>query len=104
MPTVAALRGRAEEVVERVLAENEGRWESLGDADRERVATLARAIVSRLLHEPTTRIKAVADRDDAYLYVSALRELFGLDVGTEPEGGSANVTSLEERRRRSDRR
>ena len=104
MPTVAALRGRAEEIVERVLAENEGRWEALSDVDRERVATLARAIVSRLLHEPTTRIKAAADRDDSYLYVSALRELFGLDVGTEPEAGSADVTSLEERRRRSDRR
>ena len=36
-----------------VLRENEGRWESLGDADRERVEMLARAVVSRLLHEPT---------------------------------------------------
>ncbi|MGH2923649.1 MAG: glutamyl-tRNA reductase [Solirubrobacterales bacterium] len=105
MPTVVALRERASELVERVLAENEGRWESLGDADRERVTVLANAIVSRLLHEPTARIKAVADRDDAYVYVSALRELFALDAGTEPEGGAgAEVTSLEDRRRRSDRR
>ena len=28
-PTVAALRARADEIVERALAENEGRWESL---------------------------------------------------------------------------
>jgi glutamyl-tRNA reductase len=105
MPTVTALRERAAEVVERVLAENEGRWESLGEADRERVAVLANAIVSRLLHEPTTRIKAVADRDDAYVYVSALRELFALDAGTEPESDAgAEVTSLDDRRRRSDRR
>ena len=104
MPTVAALRERADEVVDRVLAENEGRWESLGEADRERLAVLARAIASRLLHEPTVRIKSVADRDDSYLYVSALRELFGLDAGTEPEQGTAEVTDLEERRRRSDRR
>jgi len=104
MPTVAALRERAEQVVERVIAENEGRWESVSEADRERIAVLARAIASRLLHEPTVRIKGVADRDDSYLYVSALRELFGLDVGTEPESAGAEVTSLEERRRRSDRR
>ena len=66
---------------------------------------MAQAIASRLLHEPTLRIKAAADRDDAYLQVSALRELFGLDAGTEPEAAEgADVTSLEERRRRSDRR
>jgi glutamyl-tRNA reductase len=105
MPTVAALRERADEIVSRVLAENETRWESLSAADRERVELLARAIASRLLHEPTLRIKGAADRDDVYLQVSALRELFGLDAATEPDAGEeADVTSLEERRRRSDSR
>jgi glutamyl-tRNA reductase len=105
MPTIAALRERADEVVSRVLSENESRWESLSEADRERVKLLARAIASRLLHEPTLRIKSAADRDDVYLQVSALRELFGLDAGTEPDAAEeADVTSLEERRRRSDRR
>jgi glutamyl-tRNA reductase len=105
MPTVAALRERADEIVTRVLAENETRWESLSAADRERVELLARAIASRLLHEPTLRIKDAADRDDVYLQVSALRELFGLDAATEPDvGEGADVTSLEERRRRSDSR
>ena len=37
VPTIAALRERADEVVRRVLAENEGRWESLSEADRERL-------------------------------------------------------------------
>jgi glutamyl-tRNA reductase len=98
VPTISALRDRAEEVVRRVLAENEGRWESLGEADRERVGAMARAIASRLLHEPTLRMKRVAGGDQAYLYVSALRELFGLDVDTELEaeqGGS--VTELRRR-------
>ena len=105
MPTVAALRERADSIVERVLAENESRWQNLSEADRERVELLARAVAARLLHEPTVRIKGVADRDDAYIFVSALRELFGLDAGTEPEDqAGADVTSLEERRRRSDRR
>ena len=57
MPTVAALRRRADEVVARVLAENESRWESLSDADRERVEAMARAVAGRLLHEPTLRLK-----------------------------------------------
>jgi glutamyl-tRNA reductase len=75
LPTISALRRRADEVVEQVLRENEARWESLSPADRERVEVLARAVVSRLLHEPTVRLK---DRS-SYRDVHAVRELFGLD-------------------------
>jgi glutamyl-tRNA reductase len=104
MPTVAALRERADAIVAQALAENATRWESLSPTDRERLESMARAIANRLLHEPTVRIKGIADREDAYLHVSALRELFGLDAGTEPRSGEgADVTSLDERRRRSDR-
>jgi glutamyl-tRNA reductase len=99
VPTVASLRERAEEVVERVLKENEGRWTQIGEADRERLATMARAIASRLLHEPTVRMKRSAGSDEAYLYVSALRELFGLDVDTEPEGESGGGEVRELRRK-----
>ena len=93
VPTIAALRERGDEVVRRVMAENECRWESLGEADRERMEAMAKAIASRLLHEPTVRMRRAAGNDDAYLYVSALRELFGLDVETEPRGRGAGPTS-----------
>jgi glutamyl-tRNA reductase len=75
VPTISALRRRADEVVEQVLRENESRWESLSAADRERVEVMARAVVSRLLHEPTVRLK---DRS-SYDYLHTIRELFGLD-------------------------
>jgi glutamyl-tRNA reductase len=95
VPTIAALRERGEEIARRVLAENDGRWESLSEADRERLQAMAKAIASRLLHEPTLRMKRSAGSDDAYLYVSALRELFGLDAETEPEAEEAGkVTEL----------
>ncbi|MGE5407002.1 MAG: glutamyl-tRNA reductase, partial [Syntrophothermus sp.] len=94
-PTIAALRARGDEVVRRVLAENESRWESLGEADRRRMQAMARAVASRLLHEPTVRMRRSAGDEDAYAQVAALRELFGLDVETTPEGGSeAKVTEL----------
>jgi glutamyl-tRNA reductase len=100
LPTVTALRRRADEVVERVLAENEPRWESMSEADRERVRVMARAIASRLLHEPTLRLKRSADDETAYAYVDALRELFALDPGAAPlEAKDAEVTELDERRR-----
>jgi glutamyl-tRNA reductase len=95
VPTIASLRGRADEIVAAVLAENETRWEDLGEEDRERLAVMAKAIASRLLHEPTLRMKRSAGSDEAYVYVSALRELFGLDSETEPEGETGdNVTEL----------
>ncbi|HTR74866.1 MAG TPA: glutamyl-tRNA reductase [Solirubrobacterales bacterium] len=97
VPTITALRERGDEVVRRVLAENESRWEDLGEADRARVELMAKAIASRILHEPTRRIRRAAGHDDAYQYVSALRELFGLDVETEVESeadAAGKVTEL----------
>jgi glutamyl-tRNA reductase len=102
VPTIAALRSLGDGVVEQVLRENESRWESLSDADRERVEVLARAVVSRLLHEPTLRLKSAVDGDDSYVYVQALRELFGLEVGStlDEPAAAAEVTQLDSRRRK----
>ena len=38
VPTIVAMRERSEEIVRRVLAENEPRWERLSEADHERLA------------------------------------------------------------------
>ncbi len=104
-PTLSALRQHADEIVERVLDENDRRWEGLTDADRERLAAAARAIASRLLHEPTLRLRRSASERDAYVKVAALRELFGLDPGSEPlESSGAEVSDLGERRNRNSRR
>ena len=97
VPTITALREHGDEVVRRVTAENENRWENLGEADRARMELMAKAIASRILHEPTRRIRRAAGHDDAYQYVSALRELFGLDVETEVESeadAAGKVTEL----------
>jgi glutamyl-tRNA reductase len=101
VPTIAALRDLGEGVVQQVLRENEQRWESLSHADRERLAVMTRAVVSRVLHEPTLRLKS-ATADDSYVYVQALRELFGLEVDGKlgEDTPAAQVTSLDARRRR----
>jgi glutamyl-tRNA reductase len=100
-PTIAALRARADQVVELVLSENEQRWQGLTDADRERLRAAARAIASRLLHEPTLRLKRSAGDDDAYAKVAIMRELFALDPSSEPlQDADAEVSDLSDRRRR----
>ncbi len=88
LPTLTALRSHGEAVVDGVLAENAGRWESLSERDAERVAALARSIVKRLLHEPTARVKDL-DAEHRHARLSLLRELFGLDEAAAADADEA---------------
>jgi glutamyl-tRNA reductase len=97
VPTISALHQRADEVVGQVLAENEPRWESPSEADRERIEVMARAIASRLLHEPTVRLK----ERGSYHYLHTLRELFGLDPAPAEEAPAAEIARLDTRRRQA---
>lgn len=105
VPTIAALRERGDEIVHQVLRENQERWESISENDRRRLELMARAVVSRLLHEPTLRLKE-SDGDSAYVYVDALRELFALegsDASAATGSAEADVKSLDEARRKQSR-
>jgi glutamyl-tRNA reductase len=103
LPTLAALRDRARGIAEQVVAENAGRWESASDADLERVGAIARAIVNRVLHEPTARMRR-SDDDRAHIRMQVLRELFALEeapAGTEGEVDAALAEVRRLPRRRS---
>ena len=79
LPTLAALRTHATDIAGQVVSENRGKWESASPRDLERVDALARAIVNRLLHEPTLQMKAMHD-DRIHARMALIRELFGLSV------------------------
>jgi glutamyl-tRNA reductase len=83
VPAISALRDRAETTADQVLREHAASWECISPNDRELVAVVAHAVVNRLLHEPTVRLKRVSGSPASTAYVQALRELFGLD-GTAP--------------------
>jgi glutamyl-tRNA reductase len=76
-PTIGALHERGESIVNAVLEENAGRWESASARDLARVEALARAVVSRLLHEPTIRLRSL-DAERVHGSVGLLRDLFAL--------------------------
>lgn len=79
-PTITSLRGRAEAIRSGELAKINGAWESLSQADRDRVEQLTNSIVNRILHEPTVRLRAaVLDGDGVESHVESLRHLFALD-------------------------
>jgi len=93
LPTLTALRARGDAVVAQLLDENAGRWESLSERDVERVEALARAVVNRLLHEPTQRVKAL-DAEHRHARLSLLRELFGLEEPPAASSDGAEVRAL----------
>ncbi|HWF54484.1 MAG TPA: glutamyl-tRNA reductase [Solirubrobacteraceae bacterium] len=80
LPTLAALRARANELAAAVVRENDGKWESASPRDLERVDALARALVNRMLHEPTLKMKQLRD-DRVHARMALVRELFGLEAG-----------------------
>ena len=100
VPTIAALRRRADEVVEHVLGENAGRWETLSPRDRERVEAVARSVASRLLHEPTLRLKR-NEGDRAHARLQVLHELFALDEPVPELTEDTGPAEVRELRRRS---
>lgn len=77
-PTIAALRSRAEEVRAAELQRLAGRLAGLDERQREAVEALTQGIINTLLHEPTIRLKRVADRPEGQAQAAALRELFDL--------------------------
>jgi glutamyl-tRNA reductase len=88
LPTVAALREHGNDIVDQVLAENAGRWESASPRDVARVEAIARAVMSRLLHEPTIRLRSLGGERSlagtgSHASLQIVRELFGLRDGAE---------------------
>ena len=87
-PTIAALREHGQAIVERVLAENAGRWESLSPRDEARVEAVARSVMQRLLHEPTIRLKSAGEEGATHGRQQVVRELFGLGAPAQRDAGT----------------
>jgi glutamyl-tRNA reductase len=99
LPTVAALREHGNAIVETVLMENSTRWESASEADLARIEAIARAVMARLLHEPTIRLRSLGE-EHGHASLELIRELFGLreEPAPQPPGQLAEVHDLDSRR------
>jgi glutamyl-tRNA reductase len=88
-PTLRALRERFEAVRAEEVGRHLGRFSK---EDAERVESLTRSLVNRLLHTPTTRLKALgADGGQDRRRLDAVREIFDLEAakGGRGEAGGA---------------
>jgi len=93
LPTVSALREHGNAIVEQVLAENAGRWESPTPRDLARIEAVARAVMSRLLHEPTIRLRSLSEAR-GHASLELVRELFGLRDDAPAEQESAELAEV----------
>jgi glutamyl-tRNA reductase len=90
-PTVVALRSMATSVVDAEMERLDHRLPDLTPEQRAEVLRAVRRVADKLLHEPTVRVKELANETGAVSYAAALAELFALDpeavdAVTRPEG------------------
>ena len=78
VPVISALRSFGESVRGDELARHAARLAELDDGERAAVDALTRAIVAKLLHEPTVRLKDAAGSPRGERLAEALRALFDL--------------------------
>jgi len=98
VPTVAAIRAKAEVIRQMELEKALKRLE-LSDKERKTVEALTCAIVNKMLHGPTARLKKLSSGKDGYMYVDTARVLYGLDDSEDRQGPGAfrNLLNLRAR-------
>jgi glutamyl-tRNA reductase len=74
VPAITSLRARAEEIRDAEL-----RRAKLNDAERRAAESVTAAVLNKLLHLPTIRMKQAAAAADGVIYADAVRHLFGLE-------------------------
>jgi glutamyl-tRNA reductase len=79
VPLITALRERVEELRQAELERTASRFPDDADA-RAAIDASTRALVNKLLHEPTVRLKEAAGTARGELYADALAELFALEL------------------------
>ncbi len=78
-PTVVALRTMATGVVQAELSRLGARLPDLDEASRAEVEKAIHRVAEKLLHQPTVRVKELANHSGAVSYATALAELFALN-------------------------
>jgi glutamyl-tRNA reductase len=86
VPTIARLRGAIEDIRRAEVARVSGRLAALTPEQRDDVERLTVAIVNKILHLPTVRLKELAAERGAGAYVEALWRLFDLDRPPAADG------------------
>jgi len=77
VPTVVALRDRADAVKKEEIEKLLNKLPRLGEKERDAVEYMANAIINKLIHPPTAALKE--DSEDRDVLIATIRKLYGLD-------------------------
>jgi len=77
VPTVIALREKAEAIRKEELEKLMNRLSELGEKDRKAIEGMASAIVNKLIHPPTVALKE--DAEDKDVLIATIKRLYGLN-------------------------
>ncbi|MDN5347787.1 MAG: glutamyl-tRNA reductase [Clostridia bacterium] len=80
VPTITALKEKAEYIKRAELARAFNRLGPLSEREKKIIGSLANSIVNQLLHEPIIALKAMAATPEGPLYNQALQRLFNLQT------------------------
>jgi glutamyl-tRNA reductase len=77
VPTIIALRAKAEEIRKEELDKLFSKIQDLGEKEKEAIEYMATAIMNKLIHPPTAALKG--DTENKEMLVAAIRRLYGIN-------------------------
>jgi glutamyl-tRNA reductase len=77
VPTIIALRDRAEAIKKAEIEKLTNRLPELGEKERKAVESMAAAIVNKLIHPPTAALKE--DSEDRDTLIATIKKLYGIN-------------------------
>ncbi|MDK2986027.1 MAG: glutamyl-tRNA reductase [Clostridia bacterium] len=80
VPTIVALRDKAEKIKQSELNRAFNRLAPLTDREKKVIGSMANSIVKQLLHDPIINLKKYANTSQGHLYSEILQNLFDLEV------------------------
>jgi glutamyl-tRNA reductase len=94
VPTIAAIRARAEKTRQAELERALKRLPGLSEKELQTVEKLTESIVNKMLHDPTSRLRQAAGEKDGYEIVDAVRQLYALDEPHATRGAGGLLKEL----------
>lgn len=106
VPTIAAIRAKADIIREAELEKAMKRLGGLSDKERQTVEALTCSIVNKMLHGPTARLKQAAGTKEGFAVVESARRLYGLDDSDARQGHGVfrNLLNIRAREAGDDKR
>ncbi len=83
VPTIVALRERAEEIKRAEIEKAVNKLPGLGERERKAIELVASSIINKLIHPPTAALKE--DTEDKDVLIAMVKRLYGLEKNSRDE-------------------